>query len=222
MLFAAGFGTRMAPLTDNKPKPLIKVAGRTLIDHALDQVDAIKPRRIVVNVHYFGDKIMHHLRGQDVQFSDESAAILETGGGLRAALPILGEQPVFTMNTDSIWVGPNSLKLLSKAWKPSIMNALLLCVDKENTVGHTGDGDFIVDKSGQVRRGAGAVYSGLQIIKTDTLRAINEHKFSLNVLWNEMLETGKLYGVTYPGMWCDVGTPESIALAEKTLKDADV
>ena len=222
MLFAAGFGTRMGALTTTRPKPLISVAGKPLIDHALDLADVIQPRKIVANVHYLPDQIRDHLRGRDVDISDETAQILETGGGLRAALPMLGRGPVFTMNTDAVWRGPNPLNLLQEAWNPDQMDALLLCVPPAHTVGHAGQGDFLLGANRQLTRGPGQTYSGVQIIKTDLLNTINEDAFSLNLLWNIMLENGRFFGLPYPGQWCDVGHPGGIALAENMLGYADV
>lgn len=217
MLFAAGFGTRMGALTADRPKPLIPVAGKPLIDHALDLVRPAAPSRIVANIHYLPDQLRQHLDGSGVILSDESDRILETGGGLRKALPLLGSGPVFTMNTDAVWQGPNPLTLLSQAWEPDRMDALLLCIPRENAVGHTGAGDFLMDDENRLRRGPGLVYSGLQILKADGLADIEEQVFSLNLLWNRMLDQGRLFGVGYPGQWCDVGRPEGIAQAEKMI-----
>ena len=222
MLFAAGFGTRMGALTKTRPKPLIDVSGKPLIDHALEIVRAYGPETIVANLHYLPDQVEAHLAGSDVVFSREAPDILETGGGLRAALPLLGPQPVFTMNTDAIWRGPNPLALLAEHWQPSQMDALLLCIPRSQALGHTGKGDFILDDAGRVTRGAGLVYSGVQIIKTDALEEIPERQFSLNLLWDRMLADNRLYAVPYPGRWCDVGQLESIALAERLLDGADV
>lgn len=222
MLFAAGFGTRMGALTATRPKPMVNVAGKPLIDHALELVHEVQPSRIVANLHYLPDQIRAHLYGQGVLFSDESDRILETGGGLRAALPLLGQDPVFTMNTDAVWNGPNPLGVLSAAWRPEEMDALLLCIPLENAIGHAGQGDFLFDPAGRLRRGPGQVYSGLQILKTDLLKQIEEEVFSLNVLWNRMMQNGRLFGLSYPGQWCDVGRPEGIELAEKMIGYQDV
>lgn len=218
MLFAAGFGTRMGALTQHRPKPLIEVAGRPLLDHALELVRAYNPANIVLNTHYLADQIEAHLAGSGVEFAREEPEILETGGGLRAALPRLGPDPVFTMNTDAIWRGPNPLALLADAWQPADMDALLLCIPKEQALGHAGAGDFQIGDDGRAIRGPGHVYSGLQIIKTDLLYDIPEHKFSLNLLWDRMLTAGRLHATAYPGQWCDVGRPESITLAESMLE----
>ena len=217
IIFAAGFGTRMGDLTADQPKPMIPVAGKPLIDHAIDLVNAAGLGRIVVNLHYKPAPLKQHLDGSGILFSHEED-ILETGGGLRAALPLLGEEPVFTMNSDAVWSGPNPLQQLMDLWQPDRMDALLLCIPRENAIGHTGTGDFLIDETGQARRGPGAVYSGLQIIKTDGLRDISETVFSLNLLWDRMLEQGRLHAAFYPGKWCDVGRPEGIKLAEDMLE----
>ncbi len=217
LLFAAGLGTRMAPLTDDRPKPLIKVAGRTLLDHALDLTRSPCVDRRVVNLHYKGSMIRDHLAGQDVIFSDESAALLDTGGGLRNALPMLGGDPVLTLNTDAVWCGPNPIDLLCAAWRDG-MQSLLLVVPQDRVIGHPGQGDFLRGADGQLTRGPGAVYSGLQLTRTDGLHAIPEDTFSMNVLWDRVARNAGLFGVEYPGHWCDVGKPDSIALAEAMLK----
>ena len=222
MIFAAGFGTRMGPLTADRPKPMIPVAGRPLIDHALTLVRGFRAKRIVLNLHYKPEILRQHLAGQDVLFSEEQPDVLETGGGLRAALPLLGSDPVFTMNSDAVWSGPNPLGVLANAWNPTQMDALLLCIPRDQAFGHHGTGDFLMDQAGRVRRGPGVVYSGLQIIKTDGLRTIPDTVFSLNRLWNDMLAQDRLFATTYPGRWCDVGTPEGIELAEDMVRSEDV
>ena len=217
MMFAAGFGTRMGELTRNKPKPLIEVAGKTLLDHSLDLARGISPRRIVVNAHYHADMIEAHLVGTDVVVSNEAPDILETGGGLRHALPILGEGPVFTSNTDAVWKGPNPFEVLLAAWEPEHMDALLLCVPLENAVGHVGKGDFLIDDQGRLTRGPGVVYGGIQILRTDALADVSEAAFSLNKVWTLMSQKERLFGLVYPGQWCDVGTPQGIIEAEEML-----
>lgn len=222
LLFAAGFGTRMGALTERRPKPLIEVAGKALIDHALDLVTDYGAERIVVNLHYLPDQIERHLDGRGIAFSRETPEILETGGGLRAALPLLGPGPVFTLNTDAVWRGPNPLRHLAALWDPVRMDALLLCIPRDRATGHSGGGDFIVDPVGPATRGRGAVYSGLQIITTDLLHDVPGDVFSLNLLWDRLLAAGRLFAVPYPGNWCDVGRPEGIALAENMLEGPDV
>lgn len=222
MIFAAGFGTRMGALTAERPKPLLPVAGRPLIDHAISLARDAGIDRIVANLHYKAQMLREHLAGTGVMFSEEMPDILETGGGLRAALPLLGSGPVFTMNSDAVWSGPNPLHLLAKAWDPARMDALLLCIEKDRALGHQGAGDFVIDEGGRAARGPGAVFSGVQIIRTDALADIPQSAFSLNLLWDRMLGDGRLHALAYPGRWCDVGRPEGIALAESMLEARDV
>jgi N-acetyl-alpha-D-muramate 1-phosphate uridylyltransferase len=222
MIFAAGLGTRMGALTKDQPKPMILVAGRALIDHALDLTNAIAPLTRVVNTHYRGAMVKAHLADQDVQFSDEPELLLETGGGLRKALPILGQSPVFTLNSDAIWRGPNPLLTLATAWDPTRMEALLLLVPPDRALGHTGKGDFLLGADNRLTRGPGLIYPGAQIIRTEGLADIPQQVFSLNLLWDQMATRGALFGIPYDGQWCDVGRPESIPLAEALLNSADV
>lgn len=218
MLFAAGFGTRMGELSRTRPKPLISVARRPLIDHAIDQATGVSLRKIVVNAHYLHNQIRDHFAGLcDVTVVVEAPNILETGGGLRNALPILGNAPCFTLNTDAVWAGAPALRCLLDAWQPTKMDALLLLSPHSRAAGHTGKGDFFCGPDGKLTRGAGAIYTGAQIIRTNGLQDINENAFSLNILWNKYLATGRLFGVEYPGHWCDVGRPESIKTAEDML-----
>jgi MurNAc alpha-1-phosphate uridylyltransferase len=222
MLFTAGFGTRMGALTKNLPKPMIPVAGRPLVDHSLELALEISPKTVVANVHYLPEALIDHLGPQGVIFSHETDEILETGGGLKAALSLLGAGAVFTANTDVIWKGPNPFSLLLSAWKPDQMDGLLMCVEQENAVGHTGNGDFIIDETGRITRGPGAVFGGIQIIKTDLLNTFSQSSFSLNLVWNKLLASGSLFGHVYPGSWCDVGNPQGITLAETLLEKHDV
>jgi len=216
LLFAAGLGTRMGALTKDKPKPLIRVAGKPLIDHALDLATEANTATKVVNLHYRGTMIRDHLAGKPVVFSDESAALLETGGGLQHALPLLNGNPVLTMNTDAVWNGPNPVQHILRAWQPK-MEALLLIVEKRSAMGHLGQGDFRIDAVGRLHRAPDAIYTGLQIIRTDVLSEIEETAFSMNLAWNIIAERGGLYGTVYDGQWCDVGQPASIAAAEAML-----
>ena len=213
MIFGAGLGTRMRHLTADRPKPLVEVAGRPLIDHALDLTEGLHLTR-VVNTHYRADQLARHLDGKALISHEET--LLETGGGLRHARPLLGEGPVFTLNSDAIWRGPNPLVTLQNAWDPR-MEGLLLLLPKANALGHSGNGDFTLDAQGRITRAPDHIYSGAQILRTEGLEGIGENIFSLNLLWNEMIARGTLYGVVYDGEWCDVGQPESIATAEALL-----
>ncbi len=221
MLFAAGFGKRMGALTLDRPKPLIPVAGRPLIDHALAQVDGAAITRMVVNLHYRGDQLRTHLADRaGTLFSNEGAMILETGGGLRRALPLLGEGPVLTLNTDAVWTGANPLRQLLAAWRPERMDGLLLLLPVADATGHGGKPDFALSPGGQISRGRGGeshVYLGAQILKTGGLHDIADAVFSLNRLWDRMIAGGRAFGVVHQGGWCDVGVPEGIATAEAML-----
>lgn len=217
LLFAAGFGTRMQPLTRDRPKPLIEVAGKPLIDHALALVEPLQLDSVVVNAHYKAEMITRHLAGQPVAISYETPDILDTGGGLKHALPHLGDGPVFTLNTDAVWNGANPLLALRDTWDPERMDALLLCVPKDRASGHKGDGDFRLGPDGRVARGPGLIYSGVQIIKTGGLAAIKARSFSLWELWTPLLAAGRMFGLPYVGQWCDVGHPEGIIIAEDML-----
>ena len=219
MLFAAGKGTRMAPLTDRTPKPLIPVAGRPLIDHALTLARAGGARRIVVNVHHLGQQVVDHLAGRDVLISDEREALLETGGGLKKALPLLGRGPVLTLNPDVLWTGPNPVAALRAAWDDH-MDALLMLVPVERARGRLGGGDFALDAQGRIARGGPLVYTGCQILRTEGLAGIRADVFSLNLLWDRMIAEGRAYGLVHPGGWCDVGRPDCLPLAEAMLAEA--
>jgi MurNAc alpha-1-phosphate uridylyltransferase len=222
MIFAAGFGTRMGALTATQPKPLIRVAGRPLIDHALVQAIAAGAAPIVVNLHYLGDQLARYLADRAVLLSWEREKILETGGGLRKALPLLGQGPVATLNSDAAWTGKNAITQLEAVWDETTMDALLLIAPPERTVGHTAPPAFSMDDHGRLSRhsvtgGAGYVYTGAQIIKTDMLAGIPDEVFSMWRLWEPMMAARRMYGVIHQGGWCDVGQPESIALAEQLL-----
>lgn len=223
MLFAAGFGTRMGALTASRPKPLIPVAGRPLIDHAIALARAAGAAPMVANTHYLADQIAAHLQGSGIHLSHEAGEILETGGGLRAALPLLGTGPVMTLNTDAVWTGDNPLTQLAAAWDDGRMDALLLLAQPEAARGHSGRGDFLLQEDGRLRRAAGSaapVYLGAQIIRTEKLRDISQQVFSLNLLWDRMIAEGRAYGILHRGGWCDVGRPEGIAEAEALLAGA--
>jgi MurNAc alpha-1-phosphate uridylyltransferase len=217
MIFGAGFGTRMRELTEHVPKPLIPVAGVPMIDHALGLA---KARNSVINTHYHADQMHDHLAGRhNVTISHEKSEILETGGGLKHALPLLGAGPVLTLNSDAVWSGPNPLDLLEAAWKPDQMDVLLLLIYPDRAIGFTRPGDFALAADGQIFRSPeGLIYSGAQMLKTDGLGGIKERHFSLNQLWTNLQSRGRLFGLEYPGHWADVGTPEGIPLAEKLLQ----
>jgi MurNAc alpha-1-phosphate uridylyltransferase len=218
MIFAAGLGTRMGDLVKDRPKPLVQVGQHTLLDHALSFVNIPALGRKVVNVHYKAEMVIDHLSDHDVLFSDERGELLETGGGLRKALPLLDSPVVATLNTDAVWTGPNPFETLLANWDADKMDALLLLAPLENVHGHPGSGDFILDEECRLRRGRGLVYTGAQIIKTDGLGDMPDGSFSLNLLWDAIADKSRLFGVGYAGQWCDVGRPSSIPVAEELLR----
>ena len=222
MLFAAGFGTRMKHLTRDKPKPMIDVAGKPLIDHACDLVRDLPAERVVANLHYKPEVLERHLNGSEVRTLLEDPDILDTGGGLRHALPLLGDEPVMTLNTDAVWRGVNPLRVLADAWRPEDMDALLIGIAPDRAIGSDSQGDFTPDPDGRITRGPGLIYGGAQIIRTDLLRDIPQKVFSLNLLWDMIGAKNRLYAVEYPGFWADVGHPGGIALAEEMLRSRDV
>jgi len=222
MLFAAGLGTRMRHLTADRPKPLVEVAGVPLIEHTLSLAKEIAPKKIIANLHYKPEMLKRYLEDRGVETILEAPHILETGGGLKNAIGPLKASPVFTANTDALWHGPNPFQCLLNAWEPQEMDALLLCIPRDRALGHLGDGDFVIDPTGHLRRGPGDIFGGIQIIKTDILEKIEDASFSLNIVWSRMLEEQRLFGVRYPGRWCDVGTPEGVLLAEQWQEASDV
>ena len=222
MIFTAGFGRRMGALTKDKPKPLVPVKGRALIDYAVDIACESGAQTILVNLHYKHQMLADHLRDAPVQTRLELPDILETGGGLKAALPQLGAGPVVTINSDAIWQGENPIAALSARWQPERMEALLLCIERTHAQGHSGAGDFSLAKNGCLQRGGNLVYTGVQIIKTDGLMAIEQRAFSLNLLWAQMIERQSVYGAVYQGNWCDVGHPEGLACAQNMLSHSNM
>ncbi|MEP9357239.1 nucleotidyltransferase family protein [Sphingomonas sp. KR3-1] len=229
MVMAAGLGKRMRPLTVTRPKPLVEVAGKTLLDHTMDHLREAGIKRAVVNVHYLADQVEAHLKARagdiDVQISDERAQLMETGGGIVQARAILGEKPFFTVNSDTLWVdGPiTSLHALAAAWNDQKMDALLLLVPLALACSHKGQGDFRLDPLGRIteRRKPGRlapfVYAGAQILSPRVIRDWPEGPFSTNLFWNRAMEAGRLWGVVHQGLWFDVGTPGAVKEAEDVL-----
>ncbi len=226
MVLAAGYGTRMGALTRSRPKPLLTVAGRALIDHALDTAEAAGVRRAVVNLHYLGDQIRAHLadrRAPEIVFSEEAPEILETGGGIVRALPQLGSKAFFALNSDALFVGANPLAALAGAWVPERLDALLLLVPVARARGYSRAGDFFLEGEGGPprRRGAAAsaplVFSGAQILAPCAFAGAPGGPFSLNLVWDRLIHAGRLAAVTYAGDWVDVGTPAGLGEAECAL-----
>jgi MurNAc alpha-1-phosphate uridylyltransferase len=231
MVLAAGLGKRMRPLTASRPKPLIEVAGRPLLDHVVERLKAAGVEKVVVNVHYLASAVEAHLAkyscGLDVAISDERALLLETGGGMVKAAPLIDCDPFLVVNSDNLWIdGPaDTLKLLASHWDGSKMDALLLLVPHAKAENHAGRGDFHMDKAGRLRRRersyvAPFVYTGIQMVSKHLLEDAPEGPFSTNLLWDRAIEQGRCFGAVHQGLWFDVGTPQSIKATELTLEDA--
>lgn len=221
MIFAAGFGTRMGALTKTIPKPMITVAGRRLIDHALDVARGAGAGQIVINLHYLGDQIAAHVTGQNIALSWEHPHILDTGGGMRAALPLLGSGPILTLNSDAVWTGENPLTQLLASWDSTKMDALLLLAKPADALGHKGAGDFLIGQDGRLSRANGVhapVYLGAQILNPAALHSVAQSVFSLGKIWDKYIADGRAYGIVHRAGWCDVGSPQGITVAERLLR----
>jgi MurNAc alpha-1-phosphate uridylyltransferase len=228
---AAGLGKRMRPLTATRPKPLIEVAGQSLLDHVLERLRNSGVKKVVVNVHYLASSVEAHLasraNGLEIVISDERDRLLETGGGLVKALPLIDCDPFLAVNSDNLWIdGPaDTLRLLASQWDGERMDALLLLVPLARAQGHNGMGDFHMDRSGRLRRRershvAPFVYTGVQMISKRLLREAPDGPFSTNILWDRAIEEGRCFGAVHHGLWFDVGTPSSIPMTEAALQDA--
>ncbi len=228
MVLAAGLGTRMRPVTSTVPKPLVTVGGRALIDHALDRLAAAEVETAVVNVHYLADRLISHVgarRHPKVLISDERDGLMETGGGVVKALPLLGVEPFFLLNSDSFWVeGPRpNLATLAAAWDEARMDALLMLAPTVAAIGYEGPGDFFMDADGRLTPRpeydvAPFVYTGVAIINPPAMFAdAPKGPFSLNLLIDRVSEAGRLFGIRMDGMWFHVGTPGAIDEAERAL-----
>ena len=231
LVLAAGLGKRMRPLTASRPKPLIEVAGQALLDHVLGKLKEAGVERAVVNVHYLADAVEAHLAardfGLDVAISDERSLLLETGGGMVHAEPLIDCDPFLVVNSDNMWVdGPaDTLRLLASHWDDDRMDALLLLVPHARAQNHRGVGDFHLDRTGRLRRReksrvAPFVYTGIQIVSKRLLEGAPEGAFSTNILWDRAIENGRCFGAVHQGLWFDVGTPQAIKATETFLQDA--
>ncbi len=226
MVLAAGLGKRMRPLTATKPKPMVRVAGKALIDHALDRLVEAGVAKAVVNVHYLADALEAHVTARSapqVTVSDERVLLLETGGGMIKALEHLPD-PFFALNADNIWLdGPNNaFAELSRRWNPDQMDALLLLVPHARAANFNGPGDFHMDPLGKLSRRrdgriAPFIYTGIQLVSHRLLRDAPKGPFSTNILWNRAIAEGRLYGLSFSGLWFEVGTPQAIRPTEEAL-----
>ncbi len=228
MVLAAGLGTRMRPLTNDRPKALVEVGGRALIDHVLDRLADAGVERAVVNVHWFADRLESHLAARTrpaVVISDERAELLETGGGLKKARPLLGDDPIFVANIDSVWIDRgDALGDLIRLWDPERMDAALLLARREGSIGFEGGGDFFLGDDGVLTfRGEAAsapfAYMGVHITRPDYADAGPDGPFSLSPLWRQSAAEGRLYGCVLDGDWMHVGDPQARDEAEARLKD---
>jgi len=229
MILAAGLGTRMRPLSEAKPKPLIEVMGKPLIDHAIDRLKAAGVTLIVVNVHYKADMLKAHLaRRKDIEIriSEETDNLLDTGGGIAKALPNFEGQPFFTHNSDSLWVEGmgSALERMKTRWNPAVMDSLMLLAPAVTAIGYEGRGDFDMDPWGKLARReeqrlAPFIWTGVQIIHPRLFEAAPKGKFSINLLWDKALEHGRLYGLRLDGVWIHVGAPEGFHEAERFLRN---
>ncbi|HEU5445141.1 MAG TPA: nucleotidyltransferase family protein [Pseudolabrys sp.] len=228
MVLAAGLGTRMRPLTDTMPKPLVRVAGKPLLDHVLDRLADAGVEKAVVNVHHFADQMSQHLARRTlprIVISDERGLLLGTGGGVRKVLPELGDAPFFHINSDTIWIDgvkPN-LARLAEAFDPAAMDALLLLSPTAGSIGYTGRGDFAMAQDGRLtRRGeqevAPFVYAGAAILLPSLFAHSPKGEFPLTEMFDRAAEKGRLSGLRLEGLWMHVGTPDAIAAAEGAIK----
>ena len=228
MVLAAGLGTRMRPLTDTMPKPLVKVAGRPLIDHVLDRLVDAGVEKAVVNVHHFADQLIEHLGRRPrprIAISDERGLLLGTGGGIRKALPELGDGPFFHINSDTIWVDgvkPN-LARLAEAFDPAAMDALLLLSPTTDSIGYTGRGDFAMAPDGRLTRRRDRntvefVYAGAAILRPALFIDAPEGEFPLTDIFDRAAKKGRLFGLPLDGLWMHVGTPAAVKEAEAAMR----
>ncbi|MFZ0621552.1 MAG: nucleotidyltransferase family protein [Pseudolabrys sp.] len=228
MILAAGLGTRMRPLTYTLPKPLVKVAGKPLIDHVLDRLAETGVECVVVNVHHLADQMQRHLaqrKQPQIVISDERGLLLGTGGGVKKALPELGDAPFFHINSDTIWIDgvkPN-LARLADAFDPAAMDALLLLAPTNGSIGYSGRGDFAMAADGQLRKRAEQevapfVYAGAAILSPALFKSTPEGELSLTTLFDRAAQARRLHGLRMEGLWMHVGTPEAIASAEAAIK----
>ena len=227
MVLAAGYGQRMRPLTLTRPKPLVEVAGKALIDYGFDRLRSAGVEQAVVNVHYLPEQIEAWAKKQSsprITISDERGVILDTGGGVAKALPLLGDEPFFVINSDSFWVddGTPALDRLRAAWDDRSMDCLLLLSPLERTVGYDGKGDFTQAPDGRLARRAASegtplAYIGGYLVSPRLFEGAPQGAFSMNMLWDRAIAEGRLHGIEHTGRWLHVGTPEAIGLAEAAL-----
>jgi N-acetyl-alpha-D-muramate 1-phosphate uridylyltransferase len=226
MIMAAGFGTRMRPLTDDRPKPLVTVRGRTLLDHALDRLVAAGVKMVVINLHYRAQQVIDHLKNRrdlEIHYSLEDE-ILGTGGGVMKAMPHFKGESFFVLNSDSVWVEGYvaPLAAMQRMWDPEKMDGLLLLAAMTTAMGYEGRGDFLLDVHGHISRvpertSSPFAYPGVQIVHPHLFSGAPEGNFSTNLMWDRAIAKGRLYGIRMEGVWIHVGTPEAREDAERYL-----
>ena len=230
MVLAAGLGNRMRPITETLPKPLVPVAGKPLIDYAFNRLESAGVEAVVVNVHYLAELVEHHVAGRtapSIIVSDERDELLKTGGGIKRALPHLGDDAFLLLNSDSFWIEgarPN-LDILMDRWIDADMDALLLLASTVSSVGYEGAGDFEMDSQGRLSRRVDHdvtpfVYSGVAMLHPRLFAGAPEGAFSLNVLFDKAIEAGRLFGARMDGIWLHVGTPDAIGEAEEAIGES--
>jgi len=229
MVLAGGRGVRMRPITNTIPKPLVKIAGRTLLDRGLDTLAAAGIEKAVVNVHHFPEQIVAHVASRSrpkVVISDESAGLLDSAGGIVKALPKLGHDPFYILNADTFWIdsGEPNLIRLALAWNATKMDILLMLADIDSATGHSGGTDFLVAADGKLARAnndpAGLIYAGAAIVNPAIFAGAPEGPLSLNRYFDEAIAKGRLFGLAMRGSWITVGTPDAIPLAEAAVERA--
>lgn len=227
MVLAAGLGKRMRPLTETRPKPLIEVAGATLLDRGLDTLAAAGVESAIVNVHYLGRQIADHVGTRSsprITISDESDELLDSAGGIVRALPLLGEEPFFILNADTFWIDRDGRDLdrLALAWNDASMDILLMLADPDNATGHSGSTDFQLGADGRLARARGApeglIYAGAGIVHPRVFKDAEPTPHSLNLYFDRAIAAGRLFGARMRGHWITVGTPDAIAEAEAAIE----
>jgi MurNAc alpha-1-phosphate uridylyltransferase len=226
MVLAAGLGKRLRPITDTMPKPLVRIAGRTLLDRGLDALAAAGVAKAVVNVHHFADQIVRHLGSRatpSIVISDESGGLLDSGGGIVKALADLGSEPFYILNADTFWIdrGDSSLERLALAWDPARMDILVMLADSSSATGHSGGTDFLIGADTRLVRSNGAadglIYAGAAIVHPRVFAGAKATPHSLNLYFDRAIAGARMFGMKMDGQWITVGTPDGIPLAERTV-----
>jgi len=226
MVLAAGLGTRMRPLTDTLPKPLVQISGRTLLDRGLDALAAAGVTKVVVNVHHLGWQIAEHVKTRatpEIIISDESDRLLDSAGGIANALPMLGDEPFVILNADTFWIDRDGSDLyrLALAWDGARMDSLLMLAHPDHATGHDGSTDFLLAPGGRLARGRnapeGLIYAGVGILDPRIFSDATSDPHSLNLYFDRAIAAGRLYGQVMQGHWVTVGTPDAIAAAEEAV-----